>query len=153
SIEPWERAVYGILSGEQYFDSAELFTDWSDILFSRFNSAIIQLYSSFLANYLSKYRAGALHPDDLRVTNITDDFASQCIETMQRQEITRKEARKPYNFVQGCIIGKLYEKLFESQGKAFSAIANATEMSKLYPKYDYGDYEEGAIEICKDRNL
>jgi nuclear pore complex protein Nup107 len=152
SIEPWERAIHGLLSGE-LIGSTALFTDWSDIVFCHFNSAIVRLYSVFLQNYLTKYYPQEIHPDDFRVYDISSSWTSNCIEAIQRQEYSRKEARKPYNFVQGCIIGKLYEELFESQGKAFSAIANKTEVSKLYPKNVLGDYEEGAVEICADRNL
>jgi len=118
NLEPFERAVYCILGGETPLNfKSNLFPDWTDRLFLQFNTIITRLYNNFLRHYLNKSRPQETVEFDWKtMTAPPIDWAESFIEGLKRREDTRADARSPFHLVQGAIIGKIYEELFESQG-------------------------------------
>jgi nuclear pore complex protein Nup107 len=151
-MEAYEGSVYGLLGGE-VSNLLNFFPGWSDRLFIHFNSAIVRLYSSFLQSQLEKTCPQDVDPDDFDKLGVSEHWIHQVVEALKRGEETKAEATLPFHLVQGAIMTKLYEEFFYSQGMAFSAIANATEVSQLYPKNEYNRQDDGFRELCGDRHL
>jgi nuclear pore complex protein Nup107 len=152
NMEAYEGSVYGLLGGE-VSNLLNFFPGWSDRLFIHFNSAIVRLYSSFLQSQLEKTCPQDVDPDDFDKLGVSEHWIHQVVEALKRGEETKAEATLPFHLVQGAIMTKLYEEFFYSQGMAFSAIANATEVSQLYPKNEYNRQDDGFRELCGDRHL
>ncbi|KAI9732472.1 MAG: Nucleoporin nup84 [Claussenomyces sp. TS43310] len=143
--DEYERAVYGILSGD--FSSVEpVCRTWNDHLFAHYNSLLRCQFEA----YLSEKESGRVPTD---VTSgfetfdavqfhggATGNVGRKVVDSLKRHPKTSEEAKKPMKVLQGIIVGNFASKFVYAQGLALSREANQKTESLLLPKFE--DYSE-----------
>ena len=139
-LDEYERAVYGVLSGD--LESVErVCGDWDDFIFAHFNALLLSQFDAYLRNF---------YPDRVSVT-MTRKFgafdaqhfhgdssstAKRLVESLKVHPATSLYAFEPTKQIQGALIAKTFDELVYQHGLTLSKAANINEPSRLMPLLD-----------------
>ncbi|KAJ9669461.1 Nucleoporin nup84 [Coniosporium apollinis] len=155
-MNEYERAVYGMLSGDQQTVDPVCRT-WEDYLYVRFHALLLSQYDAY---------AEAVHPDRLPAS-LTGQYplfdalqyhgnaaqaSRQLVESVNKLGAVAVEGKKPMKMIQGSLIGKYFEDLLYKYGVAISKRANSEGVkSTLVPKTEV-EAEEAYMTMTEDYN-
>lgn len=148
--DDYERAVYGILSGDVQTVEA-VCRSWDDHLFAHYNA----LLRSQFETYVQLNHPGRAAPDVLQSFRVFDavqfhgepDTAGQrLVLKLQKVSSLENETRRPMKMLQGILIAKQFPNFILQQGLAIGKEANTESKSNLIPKLDRAPENEGTTE-------
>jgi nuclear pore complex protein Nup107 len=138
--DEYERAVYGILSGDVW--SVEpICKSWDDFIFTHYNALLRAQFDNFLriqfhentasstVTTLGAFDAVHFHGDDATA-------GKTLIENLKRDPRTLEETLQPMKMLQGVLIANQFEHFVYQQGLALSKLANEHGVSNLIPPTD-----------------
>ncbi|KAG9246312.1 107-domain-containing protein [Calycina marina] len=134
----YERAVYGILSGD--VQSVEpVCKTWDDFMFAHYNALLHTHFDRYLqdiyiddpsfTNSFSTFEAF----DAVQFHGSPDGAARKLVENLKVDPRTANETLEPMNMLQGVLIADQFEDFVYQQGLALSKFANANGPSNLIP--------------------
>ena len=135
-IDDYEKAVYGILSGETT-SVEKVIGGWDDYLFSVYNSEILTQFDYYIQQSLPARlprtvsdRTKASFFDKLRPPNTS---GSEIWHALLRNDLTRKEARQPIKMLQGSLIAKQFNMYIYNEGASLASqdAASGSRLKKL----------------------
>lgn len=139
--DEYERAVYGILSGD--FPSIDsVCKTWNDVLFAHYNSLLKSQFEAYLlANDSSRISTGVVSTfeifDALQAHGgDKGNVGKEIINSIAKNPKTSEEAKRPMKLLQGVIIGDSVSEFILNQGLALSKEANRETTSLLLPKFE-----------------
>ncbi|KAL9130608.1 MAG: hypothetical protein Q9217_001268 [Psora testacea] len=148
SIDEYEKAVYGVLSG--YFPSVQQISrSWDDHLFAHYNTFLLHSYESYVKHNFANRIPFALASKD-SAFNISSSAGqralsgNQVVEKLKQTDGIKQEAREPFKMLQGSLIAKNFDEFTFKQGVKLTQYANAHGRSKILPRMD-GKPVEGSI--------
>lgn len=122
--DPYESAVYGILSGD-YHSVPEVCRTWDDYLFAHFNALVRSQYENYvLANFPQRIPQNVLQLDVFDASSFygeSQTVAARTVEMVNRIEGLEKEIQQPLKHVQGVLIAQTFRHFIIQQGLALSA--------------------------------
>jgi len=120
----YERAVYGILSGDM--SSVESVCDtWDDCVFAKYNAELRAQFDAFLIKQCD--------PDAIRSMNLLHSEVISHIDSRDRDDRNRRAANTPPKALQSAILEDRLDSLLYQQGLRFAEAANDGRLSKLIP--------------------
>ena len=148
SIDEYENAVYGVLSG--YLPSVlEVSRSWDDYLFAHYNSYLLHSFDRYLKSSF---------PD--RVPTLNDKHGSlnfsvfggqraqsgnQIVEKMKHLETISREAKEPLKMLQGSLIANTFDDFVFKHGVRLTKAANAEGRSKIVEPFGNDQILEGSV--------
>ena len=138
--DDYERAVYGILSGD--IQSVEpICRTWDDFVFTNYNALLKNQYDNYLRTALP------IRPVSLATLNFESFDAVQfhgdprsasrkLIDALKTNPKTAPETLQPMKMLQGVLIADQFSHFIYQQGLALSQFANANGHSNLIPPKD-----------------
>lgn len=153
--DDWERATYGILSGD--IDSVlSVCKTWDDFIFTHYNALLRTQFDSYLIKQSGPRVASTQFLpsfDAVQYLGDTPNVAKRLIEQVESDASNFKQASKEANTaakaLQGAIIADTLESYIYQQGLALSAEANQEGKSYLIPDYGYGSTEGNVQKYSK----
>ncbi|TVY48292.1 Nucleoporin [Lachnellula occidentalis] len=138
SGDDFERAVYGILSGD--ITSVErVCGSWDDFVFVHYNALLRTQFDNYLQNLpfhklvpATISNLGAF--DAVQFHGEPKGAGKRLIETLRNDSRTRDEASTPMKMLQGVLIADIFKDFIHQQGLAISKLANARQPSNVIPK-------------------
>ncbi|KAF2808214.1 uncharacterized protein BDZ99DRAFT_464109 [Mytilinidion resinicola] len=140
----YERAVYGLLSGDLK-SVEEVCRTWDDHLYARYNALLLSQFDAYLqANYPDK-----LPPSLIRKFSTFDavsfhgDWSTsnrRVVELLEAQKSTKSHAMTPTKLIQGSLIARNFIYLARRVGCALVAKHNARDF-ELHPEYELPKFE------------
>jgi nuclear pore complex protein Nup107 len=137
-IDEYERAVYGILSGD--ISAVEpVCHSWDDHIFVHYNA----LVRSQFENYLSIHYPNRVPKDVLQGFGVFDALqfhgdpetaGERLVSSLNFVPQLKTEIVRPMKMLQGVLIAKKFENFIYHQGLWLSKLANADRESNLIPK-------------------
>lgn len=127
SLDEYEAAVYGVLSGD--LDSARrVCQSWDDYVFAHYNSLLIgQLEEYLQKNFPDKFASGLATRfplfDSLRRHGDQADVARTLIRQLTEQSSTSQESQKPLKLLQSSLIANTLTELCKNLALAISDAA------------------------------
>ncbi|EFX05864.1 nuclear pore complex protein [Grosmannia clavigera kw1407] len=134
----YERAVYGILSGDLASVEA-ISVSWDDLTFARYNAELRAQFDGYLARQADSSALHALQllhsdvPVDVTVSASSSAAASAA---RDREDRVRRAANTPAKALQAAILDEKLDAYLFQQGALLAEHANAIQESKLLPRYD-----------------
>ncbi len=138
--DDYERAVYGILSGD--ISSVEpVCRSWDDFIFAHYNALLKTQFDNYLfkrdpesaisstVSNFSCFDAVQFHGESMTA-------GRKLVETLKSDPRTSKETLQPMKMLQGVLIANQFEHFIYQQGLALSKHANADGPSNLIPATD-----------------
>lgn len=135
--DEYERAVYGLLSGD--ISSVEpVCRSWDDFIFVHYNALLKTQFDNYIQRRSSQrsiagpissfgmFNAVQFHGDPRTA-------ATRLVEGLKIDPRTKLEATQPMKMLQGVLIGNQFEHFVYQQGLALSKFANESAMSILIP--------------------
>ncbi|KAI9827544.1 MAG: Nucleoporin nup84 [Thelocarpon impressellum] len=134
-IDDYERAVYGVLSGELASVEKVCHT-WDDFVFAHYNSLLLGQFEAYLQ---SRY------PDRLPVARKFGIFDSaqlhgepetvgrRIVDGLRLNRLTQGDAQQPMKTLQGVLIGKTFASYVFQQGLVIARDSNLDGRSKIIP--------------------
>ncbi|KAH8808390.1 107-domain-containing protein [Xylogone sp. PMI_703] len=135
--DEYERAVYGILSGD--VSSVEpVCRTWDDFIFTHYNAMLRAQFDNFIQTHypqssmvgntgnFSVFDAVQFHGDP-------NTAGKRLIESLKLDPRTKMETVKPMKMLQGVLIADEFQDFIYQQGLALSKFANAEGVSNLIP--------------------
>lgn len=131
---PYENAVYGILSGG-FWGVEDVCSTWDDYLFAHYNALLRHQYENYVLKHfpsrtpldgvqnMESFDAIAFHGDPETVGPRTVDLISN-------KPKLWAETRQPLKMIQGVLVAKDFYNFIYEQGLAISQAANASSDSK-----------------------
>lgn len=153
--DDWERAVYGILSGD--IDSMlAVCKTWDDFMFAHYNALLRTQFDSFLIKY-SGPQAASAHAlpafDAVQYLGEGVNVAKKLVEQIESDgayfQQAHKEANTAAKALQGAIIANTLDSYIYQQGLALSTEANQDGKSFLIPDFDLGPSEGNVSKYTK----
>ena len=137
-IDPFENAVYGVLSG--YLPSVvKVSRSWDDHLFAHYNYYLLSQFDKYVRSHFSNRL-----PPTLVQKHGSFDFdmteghpkksGNQIVQKLQELEATKREAKQPFKMLQSSLIAKSFDDFVFKQGVRLCQSANNSEKSKILPK-------------------
>lgn len=145
--DDWERATYGILSGD--IDSVlSVCKTWDDYIFAHYNALLRTQFDSYLIRKCgSSIASTQFLPsfDAVQYLGDSPNVAKKLIEQVESDGSPFKQANEEANTaakaLQGAIIADTLDTYIYQQGLALSTEANQEGKSYLIPDYGYGSSE------------
>lgn len=138
NMKDYERAVYGLLSGD--VESVDpICRTWDDFLYCRYNSLLLAQFDAYLRSEFPDRLPGTVArrfhiPDVAQVLADAGTAGRRVAENLEFHKATKDEARQPMKLIQAGLIGKNSEELLYKLGIALSKKANADgQTSRLIP--------------------
>ncbi len=136
-IDPYENAVYGVLSG--YLPSVlKVSRSWDDYLFAHYNSYLLSQFDRYVKSQFSDRLPTALIQKYGRF-----DFSvfeghrthsgNQIVQKMKTLEATKEEAKQPLKMLQSSLIAKSFDDFVFKHSVKLCREANTPEKSKILP--------------------
>ncbi|PBP22516.1 hypothetical protein BUE80_DR006503 [Diplocarpon rosae] len=144
--DPYERAVYGILSGD--IESVEaVCRSWDDFVFANYNALLRNQFDNYLQTVrpISHATLNFESFDALQFHGDTRIAGSKLIETLKTNPQTASETLQPMKMLQGVLIADTFPNFIYQQGLALSKYANEAEPSSLFPSSDKSPENEDYI--------
>lgn len=132
--DKYERAVYGILSGD-ILSVEDVCKSWDDFIFIHYNALLRTQFDNYvqklyperaIADQFGVFDAVQFHGDPKSV-------GKRLVETLKRDARTSEETLQPMKMLQGILIANEFEDFIYQQGLALSKLANANGGSNLIP--------------------
>lgn len=143
--DDYERAVYGILSGD--IPSVEkICLEWDDFVFAHYNALLRSQFDAYLikrsspdatasvTKSLPSFNAIQFHGDSAPV-------GKRIVESLESHPKTSAEARTPMKSLQAAIISDNLDQYIYEFGLVLGEQANGEEASALIPKFGVRDVE------------
>lgn len=135
--DEYERAVYGILSGD-IISVEPVCRTWDDFVFTHYNAMLRAQFDNFIrANFpQSSVSANAVTFGLFDAVQFHGDPATagkRLIESLKVDARTKMETMKPMKMLQGVLIADEFQDFIYQQGLALSKFANAEGVSNLIP--------------------
>lgn len=128
-VDTYEKAVYGILSGDLASVEAVSKT-WDDLMFAHYNSLVTSQFEQFVQdvnperpNFKPFHDYKQLHGDPMNL-----------IQRLKAHPKASREANQPMKMIQGILIADEFSIFIEEQGLMLSHVANEGKNSVLFPK-------------------
>lgn len=133
--DEYERAVYGILSGD--ISSVEpVCRTWDDFVFAHYNALLRTQFDNHLQE---RYPQSAITASNFSSFNAVQFYGDsttagrRLVETLKSDPRTSVETSQPMKMLQGVLIADQFEHFIYQQGLALSKVANADGPSNLIP--------------------
>ncbi|ESZ91302.1 hypothetical protein SBOR_8313 [Sclerotinia borealis F-4128] len=134
--DEYERAVYGILSGD--ISSVEpVCQSWDDVIFTHYNALLRTQFDNYIQSGPQKLMNGTLTFGTLDAVVLHGDNAiagTRLVESLKTDARTAEETLQPMKMLQGVLIGEQFADFIYQQGLALSKFANAETTSNLIPR-------------------
>lgn len=132
--DKYERAVYGILSGD-ISSVEEVCNSWDDFIFVHYNALLRTQFDSYAQRvYPDRAMAGQLGVfDAVQFHGEPKTVGKRLVETLKTDPRTSAEILQPMKMLQGVLIANDFDNFIYQQGLAFSSLANADGQSNLIP--------------------
>lgn len=137
--ETYEKAVYGILSGDLASVEA-VAKNWDDLIFAHYNSLLVSQFEHFLRDI----NPGQVSLDGLQSFRFFDavqyhgessGVAQRLVAGLKEHLTASDEAKKPMKMIQGVLIANEFDSFIEEQGLMLANLANSeAKQSVLFPK-------------------
>lgn len=143
SVDKYEKAVYGILSG--YLPSVKQVVDnWDDYLFAHYNSYLLRQFDRYvISNFPDRLPTALVEKHGCFKMSVAagqrTHSGNQIITKMKRLKRTGKEAREPFKALQGSLIAKAFDDFLHIHGVQLALSANHPEKSKILPFVEVND--------------
>ena len=136
-VDPWERAVYGVLGGDLISLQA-VGSSWDDVIYAHYNSLVLGQYDTYLqTHYPERLPPGLARKfgrfDSVQYHGEAEVVGGRLVEQLKTHESTVREAHESMKSIQGALIAKTFKQFARQQGFALSKSANAEERSKIIP--------------------
>lgn len=159
SVDKYENAVYGVLSG--YLPSVkEVVGTWDDYLFAHYNSYLLRQFDRYvISNFPDRLPKALVEKHGCYKLSITAGqrtySGNQIIAKMKTLHKTGKEAREPLKALQGSLIAKAFDDFLHRQGIQLAISANRPEKSKILPltEHDPDIRSSSSIITMNDHDL
>ncbi|RYP65361.1 hypothetical protein DL771_008351 [Monosporascus sp. 5C6A] len=151
--DDYERAVYGILSGD--IPSVEkICLEWDDFVFAHYNALLRSQFDAYLmkrstpdatasvTQSLPSFNAVQFHGDSASV-------GKRIVESLESHPKTAAEARTPMKSLQAAIISDNLDQYIYEFGLVLGEQANGEESSALIPKFGIRDVEIDASKFFR----
>ncbi|KUI60439.1 Nucleoporin NUP84 [Cytospora mali] len=153
--DSWERATYGILSGD--IDSVlSVCKTWDDYIFAHYNALLRTQFDSYLIRQCGPGVASTQFLpsfDAVQYLGDSPNVAKKLIEQIESDGSVVKQANQEANTagkaLQGAIIADTLDSYIYQQGLALSTEANQEGKSYLIPDYGYGSSEGNVSKYSK----
>lgn len=153
--DDWERAVYGILSGD--IDSMlSVCKTWDDFMFAHYNALLRSQFDSYLIRHCGPQVASsqALPSFDAvqylgEGVNVAKKLVDQIESDGSYYQQAHKEANTAAKALQGAILANNLDTYIYQQGLALSTEANQDGKSFLIPDFDLGPSEGNVSKYTK----
>ncbi|RFU29997.1 hypothetical protein B7463_g6333, partial [Scytalidium lignicola] len=135
--DEYERAVYGILSGD--VTSVEpVCRTWDDFVFTHYNAMLRAQFDNFIQeNYPQSSMSGTAGGfgmfDAVQFHGDPVTAGKRLIEGLKLDPRTKMETLKPMKMLQGVLISNEFQDFIYQQGLALSKFANTEGVSNLIP--------------------
>ncbi|KAK6593880.1 Nucleoporin NUP84 [Botrytis cinerea] len=134
--DEYERAVYGILSGD--ISSVEpVCQSWDDLIFTHYNALLRTQFDKYIQSGPQVLMNGTLGFGALDAVVLHGDNAvagKRLVESLKKDSRTAGESSQPMKLLQGVLIGEQFADFIYQQGLALSKFANAETTSNLIPR-------------------
>ena len=136
-IDPFENAVYGVLSG--YLPSVlKVSRSWDDHLFAHYNYYLLSQFDKYVRSHFAHRLPLALVQKygsfDFDITEgHPKKSGNQIVQKLKELEATKKEAKQPFKMLQSSLIAKSFDDFVFKQGVRLCQSANHPERSKILP--------------------
>lgn len=140
-LDVYERAVYGILSGD--FGTVEAVgSTWNDRLFAHYNALVRTQFESYITANEQSQALGAV-PKTLSTLDAAhyygaeqEEINTKIIKSFRIDPSLKNQANQPLKLLQGALIGNTFMDFAVQQGVAFSNEVNSIAPSSLIPPLD-----------------
>ncbi|KAI9644561.1 Nucleoporin nup84 [Ciborinia camelliae] len=134
--DEYERAVYGILSGD--ISSVEpVCQSWDDFIFAHYNALLRTQFDNYIQAGPQRLMNGTMTFGTLDAVVLHGDNAiagKRLVESLKTDARTAEETSHPMKMLQGVLIGEQFADFIYQQGLALSKFANAETTSNLIPR-------------------
>jgi nuclear pore complex protein Nup107 len=136
--DPYERAVYGILSGD-FWSVDPVCRNWNDNLFAHYNALVRSQYEAFVQTHYP-HRAPAdvvkAHPvfDAVQFHGEPGTANSRIVDLLNLKPSLEAESKEPLKVLQSVLIAKTFRDFICQQGLALSKWANQDTRSNIITK-------------------
>lgn len=153
--DDWERAVYGLLSGD--IDSVlAVCKTWDDFIFAHYNALLRTQFDSYLVNLFGPSVASSFALPSFDAVqylgvgaNVTKKLVDQIESDGSYYRQAHKEANTAAKALQGAILSNTLETYIYQQGLALSTEANQDGRSFLIPDLNLGPSEGNISKYTK----
>ena len=135
-IDDYEKAVYGLLSGETT-SVEKVVGGWDDYLYSVYNSQLLKQFDFHVQQKLPARLPRTINDrtkssffDKLQPPNTS---GSEVWKTLLRNDLTKKEASQPIKMLQGSLIAKEFDRYIHNEGASLALhdIASERRLKRL----------------------
>lgn len=153
-INEYEKAVYGVLSGD-LASVEKVCRGWDDYIFAHYNSYLLRQFDHYLQLKFPEKLPSAPLRSQIISEPATDGgrsflSGSEIIERMKRSGTTsEQQAKEPLKALQGALIAKTFGDFVIKQGVGLSRLANFPIMSKTIPKMDTNAIEDSGTVLIR----
>ncbi|KAI0444053.1 nuclear pore protein 84/107 [Xylaria telfairii] len=138
--DDYERAVYGILSGD-IASVEKVCKSWDDFVFAHYNALLRAQFDGYLLKRTSSDSAAAVHQtfpsfNALQFHGDTSSASERLISSLESNPKTTAEAKTPLKALQAAIISNNLTQYIHDLGVALGKRANQKAPSHLIPEID-----------------
>ncbi|KAF1989150.1 hypothetical protein K402DRAFT_418963 [Aulographum hederae CBS 113979] len=155
ATDEYERAVYGLLSGD--IDTVEpVCRTWDDLLYTHYNAILVAQFENHLRHYYPD-RAVDLSAfeyfDALQLYPNSESANKKVIQRLKTHQSTSAQAKLPMKRIQAAIIEDNFVSLMVELGAAVAQQSNGEhgKKSKLVPPTEI-QADESVLVVCRDIN-
>ncbi|KAH0555679.1 hypothetical protein GP486_006376 [Trichoglossum hirsutum] len=136
-IDDYERAVYGILSGDLP-SVQKVCRTWDDLLFAHYNSLVLSQFDRYLLSKYPDHIPPALARkfglfDSIQFHGEPQHVSHRLVDSLNVNPISNQEAKQTLKKIQGSFISRRFPEFIYQQGIAISKAANDGQRSKIIP--------------------
>ncbi|KAI9038731.1 nucleoporin Nup84/Nup107 family protein [Aspergillus affinis] len=148
--EDFERAVYGLLSGETEA-AFKVSQNWDDYIYVYFNKVVLSRYQGFCKQFQRKLTYSPTTPVAFVPEPAGYGDVHKFVLYTKGNERVGVEARNPYRTIQAAIISKGYDNFFHSLAKAVSQAATTkSEITTFVPDLSPINVEDSLLIAAED---
>lgn len=131
----YERAVYGILSGD-ISSVEEVCTSWDDFIFVHYNALLRTQFDNYVQQlYPERAIAGQFGVfDAVQFHGDPKTVGKRLVKSLKTDPRTVNETLQPMKMLQGVLVANDFDHFIYQQGLALSKLANTPGQSNLIPK-------------------
>jgi nuclear pore complex protein Nup107 len=134
-VDDYERAVYGVLSGD-IATVERVSSTWDDFVFAHYNAVIRSQFDSFILSKCAPEEAASLSQsfiafDAAQKAGEPAALEKRFLKALEQSNGTMEEARNPYKVFQAAVLVNELEQYFFDQGLVLGQEANKEAGSKM----------------------
>ncbi|KAI0159552.1 nuclear pore protein 84/107 [Xylariaceae sp. FL1272] len=152
-INDYERAVYGILSGD--VSSVEkICTNWDDFVFAHYNSLLRAQFDEFIMKRSPSDATAAIRQNfssfnALQFHGDSSSASERLVSSLESNKATRGEAKTPMKALQAAIISDNLTQYMHDLGAVLGKRANLNGASFLIPEIDSDSVDADDPRFCQ----